>query len=1095
MALFKIFKGTDVNKLTNPAHEDYIPLKDGYCYFDTTTGLFFIDAEVVKEDGTTGIVRAPINASKAIYDINGDQIDHTYLAQNNLIESIFNKIDGQNINIIYNEETDSLMLSIDFEIIEGELVQPTVVTANSFLSADEGVEIGTVTIDGNKTSFYAPAGTVTGVIPGEGLLGGGASGGVTLSVGAGTGIVVNATNVAAKLRNTTALTANSVSVETIADRIYPVAVDKSGYLSVNVPWTDTTYNVAGSDLGLVQSGGNVTISNGIITVNDSSHNHTISNITNLQDVLDDKASLTGNNTFTGKNIFTVGNSYNTVETQKFVIGNAGSAFVFGGDGLQCFSGTNSTTGKIMYINQYGGPVQIGGSQTADTTIMGKLTLNGSSGNTSLSINSKDTSSYIQFGDNNKTTLGYLGFSETNTPVFYHSTDGAKILYHTGNLSLVSTSTNGLMSKEDKTTLDNVSKTYLPLAGGEMTGHIYLTGAKENSSIGNTSQLIFGTPNNNHVAISSNKNSLIINPDLNNETSNSITLSLNGISKFPNGLEGNLIGNVNGNATSADKVNHYLNFTVGGIYKGSFDGSEDKFIDVNAVDLNISSALSFLGIVNIVPTSATVTLTDGTIKTATNGSVVILESTGVEYFFDGTSWTALGSGESYAIADHTHGNITNEGYFSNSPNRLIRTDSEGKIISGLSFSSDQTTKFLNENGTWQTVNINNYYHSTGNWGGADNLTYTATSHGGAPTLDFTLPTTSKNIKGVVKIGDNISVDAGSISITKANVEAALGFTPLDSTTKYALSDTIGGDALVAKKLATTIDINGIEFDGTNSVNNYGICSTGAAVAAKEVSITNFKLVEGAQIVVKFINANTIAEPTLNVNSTGDFPIYRYGSTKINTGTTTSGWTAGAIQRFTYDGTGWVRDYWYNTTYSNQSLGNGYGTCTTAAATVAKVVTLSSYSLVAHGTVSVKFTYSVPANATMNINGKGAKAIFYRGAAIANNIIRAGDIATFIYDGTQYQLISIDKSPSYWTATIGTTWTGSAAPYTQNITVTGITANDRPHIDINFSGTYDTDEKYDAEWGKIYRIASGTNQITVYAKDKPSIAIPIQIEVNR
>ena len=75
MALFKIFRGTDISKLTNPANEEYIPLKDGYCYFDTTTGLFFIDAEVVKEDGTTEIVRAPINANRAIYDVNPIYID------------------------------------------------------------------------------------------------------------------------------------------------------------------------------------------------------------------------------------------------------------------------------------------------------------------------------------------------------------------------------------------------------------------------------------------------------------------------------------------------------------------------------------------------------------------------------------------------------------------------------------------------------------------------------------------------------------------------------------------------------------------------------------------------------------------------------------------------------------------------------------------------------------------------------------------------------------------------------------------------------------------------------------------------------------
>lgn len=39
--------------------------------------------------------------------------------------------------------------------------------------------------------------------------------------------------------------------------------------------TNTTYGAAGTSLGLVKSGGDVTISNGVITVNDDSHNHTI----------------------------------------------------------------------------------------------------------------------------------------------------------------------------------------------------------------------------------------------------------------------------------------------------------------------------------------------------------------------------------------------------------------------------------------------------------------------------------------------------------------------------------------------------------------------------------------------------------------------------------------------------------------------------------------------------------------------------------------------------------------------------------------------------------------------------------------------------
>ena len=92
----------------------------------------------------------------------------------------------------------------------------------------------------------------------------------------------------------------------------------------------------------------------------------------------------------------------------------------------------------------------------------------------------------------------------------------------------------------------------------------------------------------------------------------------------------------------------------------------------------------------------------------------------------------------------------------------------------------------------------------------------------------------------------------------------------------------------------------------------------------------------------------------------------------------------------------------------TLGFGYGTCTTAEATVAKVATLASYALVKNGIVSIKFTYAVPANATLNINNRGAKAIYYRGAKITADVIDKGDIATFVYDGANYQLLTVDSN---------------------------------------------------------------------------------------
>lgn len=100
-------------------------------------------------------------------------------------------------------------------------------------------------------------------------------------------------------------------------------------------------------------------------------------------------------------------------------------------------------------------------------------------------------------------------------------------------------------------------------------------------------------------------------------------------------------------------------------------------------------------------------------------------------------------------------------------------------------------------------------------------------------------------------------------------------------------------------------------------------------------------------------------------------------------------------------------WTDTTYTQEKLGQGYATCSTAAATAAKAATLSNYNLAKGGVVAVKFENAVPASATLNVNSKGAKDIYFNGAAITANIIQAGDTATFIYDGSKYHLLSVDR----------------------------------------------------------------------------------------
>ena len=196
---------------------------------------------------------------------------------------------------------------------------------------------------------------------------------------------------------------------------------------------------------------------------------------------------------------------------------------------------------------------------------------------------------------------------------------------------------------------------------------------------------------------------------------------------------------------------------------------------------------------------------------------------------------------------------------------------------------------------------------------------------------------------------------------------------------------------------------------------GNCYTAGDVKDKVATVDGyFKLRKGVTVCIKFKNSNTYNATndnkiTLNVNGTGAYNIYYNNASPNGSSTTVFGFSNRYIT-YIFDGGSWVwlsQSHDNDTAYSPQSLGSGYGTCSTAEATVAKVVTLSGYNLVTNGYVSVRFTNAVPANATMNINSKGAKNIWHRGANIKAYAIKAGDLATFIYDGTRYQLIGVDR----------------------------------------------------------------------------------------
>ena len=314
----------------------------------------------------------------------------------------------------------------------------------------------------------------------------------------------------------------------------------------------------------------------------------------------------------------------------------------------------------------------------------------------------------------------------------------------------------------------------------------------------------------------------------------------------------------------------------------------------------------------------------------------------------------------------------------------------------------------------------------------------------------IPVASSSTFGLAKIGNNISCIDGIVSLTSENIISALGFTPVTATDKI-------NSANIADKLASTVNIDGFSFNGTNDINRYVACTTASDVPIKAVSIANFNLQYGALIVIKFINANSASSIALNVNNTGAKQIKYHGEIidpryiKAN-----------SIYTFLFNGESFdligdihadinavtgVRgsaesDYHTgNITITPESIGLGnvnnvtdnlknvlsaqhlttsrtidgvdfdgseniihYGQCNTQSDDPVKLVSCKNFVLQAGSIITVTFNNNNIANGlALDVNNTGAKAIKYRNANIDPTVLDAGRTYTFVYDGTNYQFI--------------------------------------------------------------------------------------------
>ena len=113
---------------------------------------------------------------------------------------------------------------------------------------------------------------------------------------------------------------------------------------------------------------------------------------------------------------------------------------------------------------------------------------------------------------------------------------------------------------------------------------------------------------------------------------------------------------------------------------------------------------------------------------------------------------------------------------------------------------------------------------------------------------------------------------------------------------------------------------------------------------------------------------------------------------------------------------------------------YGTCSSTADTVAKVVTCSDFTTLITGvTIHVKFTNTNTAtNPTLNVNSTGAKSIYRYGTTVPSTSASwswyAGAVVSFTYDGSAWimnDMIGNDNSNNYDRAVVNRAVKGAAA----------------------------------------------------------------------
>lgn len=482
-------------------------------------------------------------------------------------------------------------------------------------------------------------------------------------------------------------------------------------------------------------------------------------------------------------------------------------------------------------------------------------------------------------------------------------------------------------------------------------------------------------------------------------SSNITLSASDVSADASGTASSAVGNHNTSISSHSDIRKLIS---------DLSAHVDTLLDSDDTTLDqMSEVVAYIksnkGLIDAITTSK-VNVDDIVNDLTTNISdqpLSAAQGVALKALIDTLQTAVDGKAANSTVTSHT-GNISNPHKVSLSQLGLTATAAEINKMDGVT----ATTAELNIlDGVTATTAELNYVD------GVTSSIQTQLNNKAAKDHSHSAYVNQNAFSNVVVGSTTISADTATDSLTIAAGDN-ITLTPDASNDKVTIA---AKDTTYSAATTTTAGLmsaaDKTKMNATNVA--LGACSTAAATASKVITLNgnyNWALSVGSIIVIKFSETNTAENPTFDVEGTGAKSVW-YNTAVITTSNLSYAGYKDRYGEYIYDGTQYVFIGWSvdsNTTYTNAGLGHGYGTCSTAAATTAKTVSLSSYTLTKGGFVSVKFTNAVPAGATMNINSKGAKAIWYKGAAITDGVICAGEVATFIYDGTRYHMLNVDRS---------------------------------------------------------------------------------------